>query len=57
LSHNLELILISRWVGLNSLRTSQVVRDLVTWDYHLPSLGLTTDLYLVQGLNMLITFF
>lgn len=57
LSCNLELILISRWVGLNSLRTSQVVRDLVALDYHLPSLGLTADLYLVQGLNMLITFF
>jgi hypothetical protein len=57
LSLNLELILIFRWVGLNLLQSSQVVQDLIAWDYHLPSHILTVDLYLVQGLNMLMTIF
>jgi hypothetical protein len=52
LSCNLRLTPTSRWAGLNLPQTSQVVQSLVIQDYHLLSLGLTTNLCLVQGLSM-----
>jgi hypothetical protein len=42
---NLILTPNSRQVGLNMLRTSQVVQGLAAWGYHLPSSNITTYLF------------
>ncbi len=53
---NLGLTLASKWVGLNSLQTSQVVQGFVVWDYHLSPSCLIENLCSVWRFSMSRTF-
>ncbi len=56
LSCNLDLTSTFKWVGLDSLWTSQIVQDLIAQNYHLSFHGLIMNLCLVQGLSLMRTF-